>query len=53
MAQKPCIKGTAIASLGEDMRKLLSDGKTSQRDIESRLTAEDLALLVFLVCPPG
>ena len=45
MAQKPCIKGTAITSLVEDMRKLLSDGKISQRDIESRLTAEDLALL--------
>ena len=45
MAQKPCIKGTAIADLVEDTRKLLNDGKISQREIEARLTAEDLALL--------
>jgi hypothetical protein len=45
MAQNPCIKGTAIASLVEDMCKLLSDGKISQREIEARLPAEDLALL--------
>ena len=45
MAQKPCIKGTAIASLVEDTRKLLSDGKLSQREMEARLPAEDLALL--------
>jgi hypothetical protein len=45
VAQKPCIKGTAIGDLVEDMRKLLSDGRISQRDIEARLTAEDLALL--------
>ena len=45
MARKPCIKGTAIADLVEDTRKLLNDGKISQREIEARLTAEDLALL--------
>jgi len=45
VAQKPCIKGTAIADLVEDTRKLLNDGKISQREIEARLTAEDLALL--------
>jgi len=45
VAQRPCIKGTAIASLVEDTRKLLSDGEVSQREIETRLTAEDLALL--------
>jgi len=45
VAQKPCIKGTGIASLVEDMRKLISDGGISQRDVEARLTAEDLALL--------
>lgn len=45
MAQKPCIKGTAIGDLVEDTRKLLSDGKLSRGEIEARLTAEDLALL--------
>jgi len=45
VAQKPCIKGTAIASLVEDTGKLLSDGAISQREIEARLPAEDLALL--------
>ena len=45
MAQKPCIKGTAISDLVEDTRKLVSEGKISQREIEVRLTAEDRALL--------
>jgi hypothetical protein len=45
VARKPCIKGTAIVDLVEDTRKLFSDGKISQREIEARLTAEDLALL--------
>ncbi len=45
MAEESCIKGTAITDLVEDTRKLLSNGKISQREIEARLTAEDLALL--------
>ncbi len=45
MAQKPCIKGTVIANLVEDTRKLLSDGRISQHEIEARLTAQDLAFL--------
>jgi hypothetical protein len=45
MAQKPSIKGTAVAELVEDTLKLLDRGEVSRSGLEARLRPEDLAVL--------
>lgn len=45
MANKPCVKGSAIVSLVEDTRKLIANGGISQREVEARLGNEDLELI--------
>jgi hypothetical protein len=39
------VKGTAIASVVEDVKSLVAEGRISQEALEARLAAEDLALL--------
>ena len=42
---KPCIKGSSISSLVEDISKLRDGGRVSPELLEQRLTAEDRVLL--------
>lgn len=45
MEKRPSIKGTVIASLVEDVLKLIDAGEVSRRELEARVAPEDLAAL--------
>ncbi len=45
MSSKPCIKGSSISSLVEDLAKLRDAGSISEVLLEQHLTADDRALL--------
>ena len=45
MAQKPCIKGTAISTVVEDIKRLVDEGHIWRENLELRLEASDLLLL--------
>jgi hypothetical protein len=45
MPQEPCIKGSTIADLFEDLKKLIDAGEISQADVDRHLHEEDRKLL--------
>ena len=46
-----CIKGTAISTVVEDVKRLVDEGRISREGLESRLEASDLALLEAKIEP--
>jgi hypothetical protein len=46
-----CIKGTAISTVVEDVKRLVDEGHISREDLKSRLEASDLALLEAKIEP--
>ncbi len=46
-----CIKGTAISTVVEDVKRLVDEGHISREDLEFRLEASDLALLEAKIEP--
>jgi hypothetical protein len=48
---KASIKGTALASVVEDLRRLLEMGRLAREQLEARLEAEDLRILDAKVSP--
>jgi hypothetical protein len=44
-------KGTAIASVVEDLNRLLQEGKISREELEARLEANDLEVLDQKIVP--
>jgi hypothetical protein len=45
MAERPSVKGSLVATAIEKGRKLLEEGGLSERELETRLRPEDLAVL--------
>jgi hypothetical protein len=45
MASDPSIKGSVVATVVEDIRKLLESGKLSTEDVRKHLEPQDMALL--------
>ena len=51
MATEPCIKGSALSSLVEDVRALCDSGRISAERLEEALEAADIALLESKIQP--
>ena len=51
MASEPCIKGSALSSVVEDVRALCDSGRISAERLEAALEAADVALLESKIQP--